>query len=549
MRKKVLIVGGVAGGASAATRLRRLDEEVEIIMFERDGYVSFANCGLPYYIGETIQERDKLLVQTPEKLLSRYNIDVRINSEVVQIDPTQKQVTVHSKDRGKYVESYNYLILSPGAKPLRPPIPGIMGDKIYTLRNIPDTDRVKKKVDEEGTKSAIVIGGGFIGVEMAENLVERGLQVTLVEAAPHILAPFDSEMVMLAEKELQRHGVELILGDAVKAFADSNDGVEVSLNSGRTLSADMVLAAIGVVPDTGFLQTSGIELGPRGHIIVNEHMKTNLEGVYAVGDAVEIIDYVHGGKGAVPLAGPANKQGRIAADHIAGLPSNYKGTQGTAIIKIFDLTGASTGLNERTLQRLKIPYHTVYSHPSSHATYYPEAATISLKLIFAVDGKILGAQAFGREGVDKRIDVIATTMRLSGTVYDLAELELAYAPPYSSAKDPVNMAGYIAENILSGKSEVITIYDLDRFDPDKVTFIDVRTVEEHARGHIEGSIHIPIDELRSRINELDQGKEIWVYCAVGLRGYTASRILSQKGYRVKNLSGGYNTYAISKGWM
>ncbi len=546
MRKKVLIVGGVAGGASAATRLRRLDEEAEIILFERDNYVSFANCGLPYYIGETIQERDKLLVQTPEKLLARFNIDVRINSEVVHLDPIHKRVTVISTERGEYEESYDYIILSPGAKPLRPPIPGINGDKIYTLRNIPDTDRVKKKVDEEGTKSAIVIGGGFIGVEMAENLIERGLKVTLVEAAPHILAPFDSEMVRLAEKELQRHGVELVLGDGVKAFEETDENVEVSLSSGRMISANMVLAAIGVAPDTGFLKDSGIELGPRGHIIVNENMKTNLEGVYAVGDAIEIVDFVHGGKGAVPLAGPANKQGRIAADHISGLPSSYKGTQGTAIIRIFDLTGASTGLNERTLQRLNIPYHVVYSHPSSHATYYPDAVTISLKLIFNDDGKILGAQAFGREGVDKRIDVIATTMRLNGTVYDLAELELSYAPPYSSAKDPVNMAGYMAENVLSGKSEVFTIYDLEHFDPEKITLVDVRKAEEHVKEHIEGSIHIPLDELRDRYNELDLEKEIWVYCAVGQRGYTASRILVQKGYKVKNLTGGYSTYAISK---
>ncbi len=547
MGKKIVIVGGVAGGASAATRLRRLDEEAEIFMFERDGYVSFANCGLPYYIGETIQDRSKLLVQTPEKLLARFNIDVRIHSEVVQVFPDKKTVLVNSKDRGMYEESYDSLILSPGAKPLRPPIPGIDGERIYTLRNIPDTDRVKQKVDEENTKSAIVIGGGFIGVEMAENLIERGLSVTLIEAAPHVLAPFDTEMVMIAEQELAAHGVELVLGDGVEAFQEDAYGVEVSLKSGRTVKADMVLAAIGVAPDTKFLKDSGLELGPRGHIIVNDGLETNIAGIYAVGDAIEIVDYVHGGKGAVPLAGPANKQGRIVADQIAGLSTTYKGTQGTSIIKIFSLTGASTGLNERTLRRLQIPYHAVYSHPSSHATYYPDAETISMKLLFDPDGKVLGAQAFGREGVDKRIDVIATVIRLNGSIYDLTELELSYAPPFSSAKDPVNMIGYMAENFLSGKTDIITINDIDHFDADKAQLVDVRSNTEHKNGHIPGSIHIPVDELRQRLNELDKNKEIWAYCAVGLRGYTASRILSQNGFRVKNLSGGYSTYAIAKG--
>lgn len=542
MGKKVLIIGGVAGGASAAARLRRLDEDSEIVLFERGGYISFANCGLPYYIGGTIEERQKLLVQTPYSMKTRFQIDVRIHSEVVKVDAEQKKVTVNSKENGIYEESFDYLILSPGAKPIRPAIPGIDSEKIYTLRNIPDTDRIMEAISEKQSLNAVVIGGGFIGVEMAENLRDRGLNVTLVEAAPHILAPFDSEMATIAEKELAGHSVKLHLGDGVKSFNENEEGIEVVLNSGTTVQADMVILAIGVTPDTDFLQGSGIELGPKAHIVVNDHMETNKQGIYAIGDAVEIVDYVHGQKSAVPLAGPANKQGRIAADNICGLNSSYKGTQGTAIVKIFGLTGASTGSNERTLKRLNIPYHTVTIHPSSHATYYPGAATITLKLIFDDEGKILGAQSFGADGVDKRIDVIATVQRLKGTVHDLTELELAYAPPYSSAKDPVNMAGYLAENVLTGKLKVFTLEDLPSFDPEKAILLDVRTSMEYRWGHLDGAINIPVDDLRERVQELDPSKEIWIYCEVGLRGYIAARILSQKGFEVKNMSGGIHTY-------
>ena len=386
MSKKVLIIGGVAGGASAAARLRRLDEKAEIIMFERDEYISFANCGLPYYIGETIKDRNKLLVQTPEAMKARFNIDVRTNSEVVKVDTGNKKVTVNSKQKGIYEESYDALILSPGAKALKPGIPGINSERIFTLRNIPDTDSVKAYVDKKGVDSAIVIGGGYVGVEMAENLKERGLEVTLVEAAPHILAPFDSDMVVLAEKELVQSGIPLILNDGVKAFEEIGNKIEITLNSETKLLADMVILAIGVAPDTTFLKDSGIEFGPRGHILVNERMETSAPGVYAVGDAIEVVDFVTKAKTAIPLAGPANKQGRIAADNVAGIKSTFKGTQGTSIIKIFGLTAAGTGANERTLQRLNLPYKTVIIHPVSHASYYPGAVPMPLKLIFNEEG-------------------------------------------------------------------------------------------------------------------------------------------------------------------
>lgn len=546
MSKKVLIVGGVAGGASAAARLRRLDEEAHIVMFERDPYISFANCGLPYYIGGSIQDRSKLLVQTPEAMHKRFNIDVRIQSEVVSIDPVNKKVRVESKERGSYEESYDALILSPGAKPIRPNLPGIESSKIHILRNIPDTDKIKTKVAAEGTRSAVVIGGGFIGVEMAENLREAGLEVSLIEAGPQILAPFDPEMSSILAKELDEHGVNLIFSDMVQGFADVGEQIEVQLASGTVLQSDMVLLAIGVSPDTSFLKDSGLEFGPRGHILVNERMETNLDQVYAVGDAIEVVDFVNGTKTAIPLAGPANKQGRIAADNVSGLNTTYKGSQGTSIIKVFGITGASTGNNEKTLQRLGLPYHVIYVHPSSHATYYPGATPISMKLIFDPKGTVLGAQAVGYSGVDKRIDDIATVIRFRGTVTDLTELELSYAPPYSSAKDPVNMAGFAAENILQGMTTVFVPKDLEGRDKSNTILVDVRSEIEHANGYIEGSINIPVDDLRGRLSELDPSKEIWVYCQVGLRGYTASRILQQKGFRVKNLTGGYKTYQLSK---
>jgi CoA-disulfide reductase len=541
MSKKVLIIGGVAGGASAAARLRRLDENAEIIMFERDEYISFANCGLPYYIGETIKERNKLLVQTPEAMKARFNIDVRNNSEVTNIDTKDKKVTVKSKTKGIYEESFDYLILSPGAKALKPNIPGINSNKIFTLRNIPDTDNIKAYVDKKGINSAIVIGGGYVGIEMAENLRERGLTVTIVEAAPHILAPFDSDMVVMTEKELVDNGVGLILGDGVKAFNEIGSQVEVILNSDSKLNADIVILAIGVAPDTNFIKESGLDFGPRGHILTNEKMETNIEGIYAVGDAVEVVDFVTKQKTAIPLAGPANKQGRIAADNIAGLNSDYKGTQGTSIIKIFGLTAAGTGANERTLKRANIPYTVIYIHPVSHASYYPGALSMSLKLIFNEEGKILGAQGIGYDGVDKRIDVISTVIRLNGTVNDLADLELSYAPPFSSAKDPVNMAGFVAQNVLAGRTNVVAWKDIEQYNNEDYILVDVRTADEFNNGHIKDAVNIPVDSLRDRLGELDKNKTIVEYCQVGLRGYIADRILSQNGFKVLNVTGGYKT--------
>ncbi len=541
MSKKIIIVGGVAGGASAAARLRRLEEEAQIIMLERDEYISYANCGLPYYIGESIRDRDRLLVQTPEAMKARFNIDVRTNSEVVKIDPVKKTVSVNSRFKGSYEESYDYLILSPGARAIRPNIPGINHKRIFTLRGIPDTDHIKAVVDREGTKEAVVIGGGFVGVEMAENLRERGLRVTLVEAADQILAPLDKDMSVLCEKELSDHGIRLILKDGVKEFAEAGAKVEVLLNSGTKLTADMVLLAIGVVPDTAFLKDSGLSFGPRGHIVVNERLQTNLESIYAVGDAIEVVDYVTKQKTAIPLAGPANKQGRIAADNIAGLNTSFKGSQGTFILKVFGLTAAGTGANEKTLQKADISYKTITIHPVSHASYYPGAAPMTLKLIFNDTGKILGAQGAGYDGVDKRIDVIASVIRLNGTVADLTELELAYAPPYASAKDPVNMAGFVALNVLEGRSHAAGWEEIEEMDKEDYVLVDVRTEMEYHNGHIPGAINIPVDSLRDRLSELDQNKTIVEYCMVGLRGYIADCILSQNGFKVRNVTGGYKS--------
>lgn len=544
MSKKVLIVGGVAGGASAAARLRRLDEQAEIILLERDEHISFANCGLPYYIGETIHEREKLVVQTPKAMQDRFNIDVRVTSEVMSLHPERKTVTIHSKTKGQYEESYDALILSPGAKPIKPPIPGIDSNKIFTLRNIPDTDRIKEQVDRQNAHRAVVIGGGFIGVEMAENLKERGMDVVLVEAGPHILAPFDTDMVGMLEKELEERGIRLLLNDGVKAFHEKAAGLDVELASGTTLTADLVILAIGVAPDTNFIKESGIQLGARGHILVNDHMETSIPDIYAVGDAIEVKDFVTGQGASIPLAGPANKQGRIAADNIAGIPSTFKGTQGTSIIKVFSLTGATTGNNERSLKRLGIPYQVVYVHPFSHATYYPGALQLSLKLLFSGEGRILGAQGIGVEGIDKSIDVIATTMRLGGTVHDLTELELAYAPPYSSAKSPVNMLGFAAENILANRTEVFTYETLQDYDPEQTILLDVRSPLEFVNSSLPGAVHIPLDALRQRLGELDKDKLILTYCRMGLQGYLASCILRQNGFNVKNMTGGFKSAAI-----
>lgn len=542
MSKKVLIVGGVAGGASAAARLRRLDEHAEIIVFEKGPYISFANCGLPYYIGGTIADRDRLLVQTPKGMADRFRIDVRTKSEVIAIDPHNRTIQVQSHERGQYEESYDELILSPGARPIIPNLPGKDNPLIYTVRSIPDIDRIKKIADSGNNRSAIVIGGGFIGVEMAENLKEAGLDVTLVEGNEQLLTPFDAELAAALAQEMEQHGVNLLFSRRVQGFHSLEQGIGVELADDYVLSADFVILAIGVTPDTSFLKNSGISLGTRGHIIVNEVLETNVPHIYAVGDAIEVRDYIHGTMVTIPLAGPANKQGRIVADQIAGLNSTYKGTQGTSIIKVFGMTGATTGSNEKTLKRLGIDYYSVIVHPASHASYYPGSSSITLKLLFTPEGKILGAQAIGYDGVDKRIDDIAVAIHFGGQISDLTELELSYAPPYSSAKDPVNMAGYAAENIMAGRVQTFTYDQLSGRPSDQSILLDVRSELEHRNGNIPSSLNIPVDELRQRINELDSTKEIWVYCQVGLRGYTASQILRQQGFNVKNLSGGYKTY-------
>ncbi|GAB6168112.1 CoA-disulfide reductase [Clostridium carnis] len=542
MKKKVLIVGGVAGGASAAARLRRLDENIDIVVFEKGQYISFANCGLPYYVGEVIKERDALLLQTPEKMKARFNIDVRVNSEVVKIDTDNKTVKVKSLSDGEYEESYDYLVLSPGAKPITPNLKGIDSNKIFSIRNVPDIDKVKSYVDAGKVKSAVVIGGGFIGIEMAENLKERGVNVTLVEAAPHILAPLDSEFSALVEKEMNSNGVSIILNDKVYGFEDNNLGIKVLLESKKNLQVDMVISAIGVTPDTSFIKESGVELGERGHILVDNHMRTNKEGVFAVGDAVSVKDYVNGKEAYIPLAGPANRQGRIVADNIYGIDSEYKGTLGTSIIKVFDMTAASTGNNERTLNRYGIKFNKVYLHPMNHAGYYPNATPLTIKVLYDVEGKVLGAQALGYEGVDKFIDVIATSIKFGGTMEDLAELELAYAPPFLSAKSPANMAGFIAQNQNKGLVEVINIEDLKDFNPSKQILLDVRDKQEVDLGKIDKSMNIPVNDLRENLEKLDKDKEILIYCAVGIRGYIAARLLMSYGYKVKNLNGGYKSY-------
>ncbi|KPU27241.1 pyridine nucleotide-disulfide oxidoreductase [Caloranaerobacter sp. TR13] len=549
MSKKVLIVGGVAGGASTAARLRRLDETAEIIMFEKGEHISFANCGLPYYIGGTIEQRDALLVQTPEKMKSKFNIDVRVKNEVLSIDREKKEVKVKDLNSGKiYKESYDYLVLSPGASPIKPPIPGIDSPNIFTLRNIPDTDAIKECVDNKKPKRAVVVGGGFIGIEMAENLYDRGLEVSIVEMADQVMGPIDFDMAQIVHQHIKSKDVKLYLKDGVKEFEYKDGITKVTLQSGKTLDADIVILAIGVRPDSKLAMDCGLEVNQRGGIIVDEYLRTSDKNIFAIGDAIEVVDFVNGAKTMIPLAGPANKQGRIVANNIAGRLEKYKGTQGTSIAKVFDLTVASTGNNEKILNRMGKKYGKDYKialiHSKSHAGYYPGAIPMTIKLIFNLKGKILGAQIVGYDGVDKRIDVIASAIRFGGTIYDLKELELAYAPPYSSAKDPVNMVGFTAENILKRDVDVIMCNELEKLDKNEVIILDVRDEIERELGYIEGSINIPLDELRNRLNELDKEKLIIPYCAIGLRGYLAARILKQNGFKkVKNLSGGYTTYS------
>lgn len=543
-----LIIGGVAGGATVAARLRRMDEKANIILFERGKYVSYANCGLPYYIGDTINNREKLFVQTAKGFTDRFRIDIRTEQEVTAIRPDKKEVEIKNLSTGEtYTETYDKLVLSPGAEPLRPGIEGIGSKKIFTLRNVPDTDTIKNYVNTENPKRAIVVGGGFIGLEMAENLHDLGIQVDVVEMANQVMAPLDFSMAAIVHRQLTDKGVGLHLEDGVSRFEEKDGGVTVHLRSGKQIATDMVLLSIGVRPETKLAKDAGLAIGERGGIAVNDYMQTSDADIYALGDAVEVRHLVTGQPALIPLAGPANKQGRIVADNIVfGNKEKYPGSIGTSIAKVFDLTVATAGANAKLLQRNNIPYISSYTHGASHAGYYPGAVPLSIKILFAPEnGKLLGAQIVGFNGVDKRIEMLAQVIQRGGTVHDLTELEHAYAPPYSSAKDPVNMAGFVAENILNKKSRIIQWRELAELPADTIR-IDVRTHDEYKLGTIPGFINIPVDELREHLDELPKEKPIVVTCAVGLRGYLAYRILVQNGFKhVRNLSGGYKTWSVA----
>ncbi|MHC4744351.1 MAG: FAD-dependent oxidoreductase [Planctomycetota bacterium] len=540
MAERILIVGGVAGGASAAARLRRLNENAEIILIERGPHISFANCGLPYYIGGAIKERGGLLVQTREGFKARFNIDVRINSKAITIDRDTKQLHIRDLAAGiTYVETYDTLVLSPGAEPIRPSLPGIDSNRIFTLRNIPDMDAIHAFIETNKPKRVVVIGAGYIGLEMAENLHQRGLAVAIVEMMDQVMPLMDGEMAGFIHEHLEKHHVALWLGDAVAAFRQSPSGLVVTLKSGAELTCDFAMLAVGVKPEVTLAKEAGLEIGTTGGIKVSEYLRTSDPDIYAIGDAIEVKDFVLGTECLIPLAGPANKQGRIAADNICGRNVTYKGTQGTAILKVFDRTVAMTGATEKALRKAGIEYEKLYIHPANHAGYYPGATQIHLKLLLAKpQGRIVGAQIVGSAGVDKRIDVFATAISAGMTVFDLQQLELAYAPPFGSAKDPVNMAGYAAANMLDGTIEARHFDELGEGD----YILDVRTAGEVARGALPGAVNIPVDELRGRLDDLPKDKTIHPYCGVGLRSYVACRILSQNGFAAKNLPGGYTTY-------
>ena len=546
---KILIIGGVAGGATAAARLRRMDENAQIILFERGEYVSYANCGLPYYIGGIISERDRLFVQTVDGFINRFNIDIRVRSEVTSVNLKDKTVKVHDIAANRdYTESYDKLIISTGAEPIKPPMPGIEDSRIFSLRNVPDMDKIKSYINQHKPKRAVVIGGGFIGLEMVENLHDAGLDITLIEKSNQVMAPIDFSMASIVHRHLIQKNVSLLLEEGVAQFESVEDGINVVLESGGSVTADMVILSIGVRPEVKLAKDAGLQLGSMGGIKVDDYMQTSDGSVYALGDATEVFNPIINKHTLVPLAGPANKQARIVADNILeGNKHTYKGTIGTSIAKVFDLTVAAAGASSKLLNREKIEHISSYTHGSSHAGYYPEALPLSIKIIFSPeDGRLLGAQVVGYDGVDKRIDLFAQVIKNGGTIYDLQEIEHAYAPPYSSAKDPVNMAGFVAENILKGKVNIIQWRDIPSIDKTKAMIIDSRTKEEYDFGHIEGAINIPVDEIRSRLNEMPRDKKIIVYCAVGLRGYIASRILMQHGYTdVYNLSGGYRTYSCA----
>ena len=537
---KTIIIGGVAGGATAAARLRRLDEKAEIIILERGEYVSFANCGLPYYIGGVITDREDLTLQTPQSFKARFNIDVRVLNEAVKIDPATKTVTVKNLRTGEtYEETYDNLILSMGAEPIRPNIEGADGINVFTLRNIPDTLKIKNYIDTAKPRSAVVIGGGYIGVEMAENLVEAGLKVAIVELADHLIAPLDFDMAADVHRYIKSKGVYLHLNNGVKAIS----GNTVILQDGE-ITADMIIMSVGVRPETAIAKECGIELNPRGSIVVNNKMQTNIPNIYAVGDAVEVEDFITKKPAFIPLAGPANKQGRIAADNIAGFESVYTGTQGSAVLKLFDMTVATTGLNEKTATAAGIDYDKTYTYSASHATYYPGAAQMSIKALWDKKTlKIIGAQIVGFDGVDKRMDVLATAIRFGAKITDLTTLELCYAPPFGSAKDPVNMLGFVAENIVSGKLKQFFWHDVENLPRDGSVFLlDTRTPFEVMQGKIDGFVNIPLDSLRERLDEIPKDRPIYVHCHSGLRSYLACRILTGNGYDCYNLAGGWRLY-------
>jgi len=542
---KVVIVGGVAGGATAAARIRRLDEKAEIVVFERSGYISYANCGLPYYIGDVIADAEELTLQTPESFFSRFRVKMKVRHEVIAIHPERKTVSVKNlENENIFEESYDKLILSPGAKPVQPRFPGINTDKLFTLRTVEDTLKIKDYINKNHPKSAVLVGGGFIGVELAENLRELGMEVTIAELGNQLMAPFDADIASLIHSEMRRHGVRLALGRSVEGFEEKGSGVDVLLKNEAPLHADMVVLAIGVAPDTALAKEAGLKLGIRGSIVVNDRMETSIPDIYAAGDAVQVKNYVTGEDALISLAGPANKQGRIIADNICGGDSRYPGSQGSSVLKIFDMTAAATGINETNARKAGLDADTVILSPMSHAGYYPGGRVMTMKVVFEKDTyRLLGAQIVGYEGVDKRIDVLATAIHAGLKATRLKELDLAYAPPYSSAKDPVNMAGFMIDNIAKGTLKQWHLEDAAKLPRDgSVTLLDTRTIQEYSRGHIEGFRNIPVDELRERLDEVEKSKPVYVICQSGLRSYIACRILEGNGYEAYNFSGGFRFY-------
>ncbi len=544
---KVVIVGGVAGGATAAARLRRLDEKAEIIVFEKSGFVSYANCGLPYYIGGVIQEEEALTLQTPENFKRRFNVDIKIRHEVKKINKEEQAVTVLNLETGEtFEESYDKLVLSPGAKPALPNLDGANLEQVFTLRTVEDTLKIHNYISEKQPKSVVLAGGGFISVELAENLHDLGMEVTIVQSQPQLMAPFDSEMAAFIHAKMRERGIRLIFGKYVTGIKESEgNGIEVLLKDGQKIQADMVVLAIGVTPDTILAKDAELELGIKGSIVVNEKMETSYKNIYAVGDAVQVKHYITGEDALISLAGPANKQGRIVADNICGIESTYKGSQGSSVLKVFEMTMATTGINERTAKSLGLEYDKVYLSPANHAGYYPGGSVMTMKVLFEKNTyQLLGAQIVGYDGVDKRIDVLATAMHMKMSALQLKDLDLAYAPPYSSAKDPVNMAGFMIENIANGTMRQFFFEDVNVLPRDgSVTLLDVRTKGEYANGHFEGFGNIPVDSLREHIETLDNTKPIYINCQSGIRSYIACRILEQHGFTTYNFSGGYRLYA------